>query len=99
VLVVVARGKDASVAGGGLRTSHTPPAQTMIVATDAATSRPIPNHSTHARARSTGDRGAAGLSKVSTIDLLDQWARHAQHHQEGVGPPDATHESQHPTER
>ena len=83
--MVAARGSDASVAGGGVRTSQTPPTHTMTVATEAAASRPIPNHSTHARARSDSERGAAGLSKDSTIDLLDQWARHVQHHQEGVG--------------
>ena len=88
-VVVVARVSDASVAGGGVRTSHTAPALTINVATDAATSRAIPNHSTHARARSATDRGGMGLSKVSTIDLLDGRAQRAQHHQEGVGACDA----------
>ena len=50
-LVGAARGSDASVAGGGVRTSQTAPAHTTTVATDAAIRRPIPNQSTHARAR------------------------------------------------
>jgi hypothetical protein len=72
VVVVVARGNDASVGGGGVRTSQTAPAHTMTVATDVASNRPTPNHSTHARARSVAERGATGLDNGSTIDLLDE---------------------------
>ncbi|HSP27586.1 MAG TPA: hypothetical protein VLN74_03475, partial [Ilumatobacteraceae bacterium] len=73
-VVVLARGKDASVAGGGVRINQTAPTHTTTVATDAANSRPIPNHSTHARARSAGERGTTGLDNGSTIDLLDPHA-------------------------
>jgi Tfp pilus assembly major pilin PilA len=86
---MVARGSDASVAGGGVRSSQTPPAHTTTVATDAAANRATPNHSIQARARSAGERGGTGLDNGSTIDLPDQ-AHDAPHHQEGAGDGDAT---------
>jgi hypothetical protein len=84
-VLVDAIGNDASVAGIGLRRSQKAPAHTMRVATAATTSRPGPNHSIHARARSLGDVGTAGLDSGSTIDLLDRQMRVAQRHQEEVG--------------
>jgi hypothetical protein len=83
-LLVVARGSDASMAGGGVRISQTAPTHTTTVATDTATSRAMPNHSIHERSRSAGERGGTGLDGGSTIDLLEQ-AHDAQHHQEGAG--------------
>jgi hypothetical protein len=67
--VVVARGNDASVAGGGVRSSHTAPAHTTTVAADVAINRAMPNHSIQARARSAGERGGTGLDNGSIIDL------------------------------
>ena len=84
-VVLVAIGSDASVGGGGLLTNQNAPAHTTTVANAAATSRPTPNHSIHARARSANELGEAGLDRGSTIDLLDRKMRTAQRHQEEVG--------------
>jgi hypothetical protein len=84
-VLVDAIGNDASVGGSGLRRSQNAPAHTMTVAMAAPTSRPRPNHSIQARARSPGVVGGAGLDSGSTIDLLDRQMRVAQRHQEEVG--------------
>ncbi|HYN33047.1 MAG TPA: hypothetical protein VES40_10525, partial [Ilumatobacteraceae bacterium] len=81
--MLVAIGSDASVGGGGLLINQNAPTHTTTVASDAATRRPTPNHSIHARARSAYE--LAGLARGSTFDLLDRKMRTAQRHQEEVG--------------
>jgi hypothetical protein len=95
--VLVAIGSEASVGGGGVLTNQNAPPQTTAVASDAACSRPTPNHSIHARARSANELGEDGLDRGSTIGLLDRNMRAAQRHQEEVGDVNLSLQSADPT--